>query len=135
VDQKKKRMIKTSTASLLNVGLNPVDVARSGFDRLYDSYGLNEKKEMPLLYTLILLFFAAAHCITGPCVMWNGNPRDGTFCSTTCGSFMFVCSGGTRLPDQPLAPGTVCYDPIDAGDAIVRAGYRLRVLGMSASGA
>lgn len=43
---------------------------------------------------------------------------DGTYCTVQCGTTLYTCLGGTRLADQPVAPGTVCYDP-GGGNAYV----------------
>ena len=55
-----------------------------------------------------------------PVVLGKSCAVDGTYCSVQCDVFLYVCAAGTRLPDQPVATGTVCYDPGNSGKAIVR---------------
>lgn len=49
----------------------------------------------------------------------SGCTNDGNFCTSQCGVYLYVCSGGVRYPDQPVATNTVCYDP-GGGRAQVR---------------
>lgn len=77
-----------------------------------------------------LIFTALTLLLSFRPVAGRSCPVDGTFCTVPCGVFLYTCAGGTRLTDQPLATGTVCFDPGNTGKATVR-GRDSVLLGLS----